>query len=413
MNVKSERMLISSSEQRPTKRNFRLHPVVYATGWVSFFTDLGSELIYPLIPLFLTVELSASRALLGLIEGLAEGVPAITRWLAGGISDRLKNRKWIIFIGYTISSASKPLIGLSATASQVLTFRVIDRLGKGIRGAPRDALVADLSNANSQGYAFGFQRAMDHAGAMFGGLISFFLVGVLAFSLRHAFLISVIPGIIVLALILLFIRDKSIRKPASAPVLRSLDWRGLPTVFYLYLVSAIIFAFANSSDAFLLLRSYEIGISAGLVPLLWVVLHFVKAITSVWGGRLSDAVGRKPVLIFGWTLYSIVYLGFAFASAKWTPWVLFALYGYFYGATEGTAKALVADLVCEDRRGAAFGILGTLEGVIFIFASILAGVLWDITGSAKLPLILSASLSLLATLWLTLSLSPRANPRTR
>lgn len=381
-------------------RNWRLHPVVIATGWVSFFTDLGSELIYPLIPIFLTVDLSASRAVLGLIEGLAEGVPAIVRWLAGGISDRLKNRKWLIFLGYFISSATKPLIGLSMSSAQLLGFRVIDRIGKGIRTAPRDALIADLSESNSQGYAFGFQRAMDHAGAMAGGLISFLLVGVLALSIRGAIILSAIPGVAVLLLILFFITDKKGREPSSSPLSKMLYLPGFPKVFYLYLVSAVVFAFANSSDAFLLLRSYEIGIVAGFVPLLWVVLHLVKGATSIWGGRLSDSLGRKPVLIFGWVLYSAVYFFFAFASAKWMPWFLFALYGFFYGATEGAAKAFVSDMVSEERRGAAFGILGTLEGVVFIIASVLAGVLWDITGSARLPLILSSVLSLLATLWL-------------
>ena len=389
-----------NSAKRARKPLSSLHPVVIATGWVSFFTDLGSELIYPLIPIFLTVDLSASRAILGLIEGLAEGVPAIIRWVAGGISDQLKNRKWIIFTGYAISSATKPLIGLSTTAMQALAFRVIDRVGKGIRGAPRDALVADLTDANSQGYAFGFQRMMDHAGAMIGGLVSFILVGVLALTLRNAIILSAIPGIIVLVLILIFVRDKPGRQTAFTPAWRALSFRGFPGAFYLYLVSAVIFAFANSSDAFLLLRSYELGVAVGFVPLLWVLLHLVKAVTSLWGGRLSDTLGRKPVLIFGWTLYSLVYFAFAFASAKWAPWLLFTLYGFFYGATEGTAKALVTDLVKEERRGTAFGILGTLEGVVFIFASIIAGVLWDATGSARLPLMLSAILSLLATLWL-------------
>jgi len=381
--------------------------VVIAAGWVSFFTDLGSELIYPLIPIFLTVDLSASRAFLGLIEGLAEGVPAIIRWLVGGISDRVRNRKWIIFTGYAISSATKPLIGLSATAMQALAFRLIDRVGKGIRSAPRDALVADLSSANSQGYAFGFQRMMDHFGAMFGGLVSFILVGVFAFTLRNAIILSAIPGIIVLALIVLFVRDKPSRLAKRTSAWESLSLRGFPHAFYLYLVSAVIFAFANSSDAFLLLRSYELGVAVGFVPLLWVVLHLVKAVTSLWGGRLSDKVGRKPILIFGWTLYSIVYFLFAFATGKWTPWALFALYGFFYGATEGTAKALVTDLVKEERRGTAFGILGTLEGVVFIFASVIAGALWDITGSARFPLMLSAILSLFATLWLALFVKPR------
>jgi len=383
----------------------RLHRTIIATGWVSFFTDLGSELIYPLLPLFLTIDLGATRAIVGLIEGLAEGTPQLLRWVSGAWADRIRNRKWLILAGYTISSLVKPFIGLSRLASQVLFLRVLDRCGKGIRTAPRDALVGDLAPAGQRGYAFGFQRAMDHLGAMGGGLAAFLLVGVIGLALKWAIFASVVPGVLSVLIILIFIRERKGRRPAKVTARESLTWKGFPRAYYFFLGSAVIFALANSSDAFLLLRAHELGTAIALVPLLWAALHLVKAMTSLWGGRLSDLWGRKPVLIGGWLLYSLVYVGFALMKGVWVPWLLFVLYGCFFGATEGTARALVAELVQPERRGAAFGVLGTVEGALLIPASLLTGWLWDLTGSAAAPLMLSGGLSALAAFWLGLTIS--------
>lgn len=399
---------LRGSEPVPAKR---LHPTIIATGWVSFFTDLGSELIYPLLPLFLTIDLGATRAIVGLIEGLAEGTPQLLRWLSGAWADRVRNRKWLIFLGYAVSSLAKPFIGLSHLASQVLCLRVIDRCGKGIRTAPRDALVGDLAAPRRRGFAFGFQRAMDHLGAMGGGLLAFVLVGVIGLTLKWAIFASIIPGVCTLFIILIFVRERADRRPVKSTAREAFTWRGFPRAYYFFLGSAVIFALANSSDAFLLLRSHELGTAVALVPLLWASLHVVKAATSLWGGRLSDRWGRKPVLIGGWLLYALVYVGFAVMKGAWVPWLLFALYGCFFGATEGTARAFIADLVDSRRRGAAFGILGALEGILLIPASILTGWLWDLTGSAAVPLILCGALSALAALWLSLAISSPATQR--
>jgi len=388
-------------------RRLRLHPTIIAAGWVSFFTDLGSELVYPLLPLFLTIDLKATRALVGLIEGLAEGTPQLLRWVSGAWADRVRNRKWLIVAGYTISSITKPFIGLSRVASQVLLLRVLDRCGKGIRTSPRDALIGDLAPARQRGYAFGFQRAMDHLGAMGGGLAGFLMVGVIGLALKWAIFASVIPGVLTVLVVLIFLRERKDRRLPEITARESFSWRGFPRAYYFFLGSAVVFALANSSDAFLLLRAYELGTTVALVPLLWAALHLVKATTSLWGGRLSDRWGRKPILIGGWLLYSLVYVGFALMKGAWAPWLLFALYGCFFGATEGAARALVAELVQPERRGAAFGVVGTVEGALLIPASVVTGWLWDLTGSAAVPLILSGGLSALAALWLGLTISSR------
>jgi len=386
-----------------------LHPVVRATGWVSFLTALGSEMIYPLLPEFVVGTLGARRSTLGLIEGLAEGTPAVVRWFAGSWADRAQDRKPLILAGYALSSLVKPLIGATRLAAAavapwlVLALRVLDKVGKGVRGAPRDALVADLS-AGHAGRAFGYQRAMDHAGAMGGALLAFLLLAVLGLPLGTAIAASAVPGLLTVLAIVLFVRDPvgggAGRGPAPA-----VD-PGVPSTYRRYLVAAVLFALANSSDAFLLLRARELGMPVLTLPLAWAALHAVKASTSYLGGSLSDRLGRRPLLAVGWILYAGVYAGFSFAEGPLAAWALFLVYGLFFGATEGVAKAFVADLVPRGRRGRAFGLLGTLEGVLLVPASVLVGVLWDATGSGELPLLLGAGFALLAAAWLLLFVRP-------
>jgi MFS family permease len=385
-----------------------LHPVIKATGWVSFFTDLGSEIIYPLLPEFVTGQLGASKKVFGLIEGLAEGVPALIRYFAGALADRAKSRKGLILAGYAISSAVKPLIGLAKAASLalapflVLVLRVLDKVGKGIRGAPRDALVADLAG-EARGRAFGYQRAMDHAGAVGGGLVAFFLIAQLRLDIPWAIAAAAVPGILAVLTIAFFVHDRPDRAEArlaaeAAPVSPAL---GRP--FRLYLVAAVLFALANSSDAFLLLRAKELGLAVLYAPLAWALLHVVKTATSYAGGKLSDRVGRRPLLLGGWFLYAAVYAGFAGASGAWAAWVLFAAYGLFFGLTESVAKAYVADLVPKGARGRAYGLLGMAEGLLLIPTSLATGWLWDSTGSGRIPLLVNAGFALAAALWLWLA----------
>jgi MFS family permease len=388
----------------------KLSPVVRATGFVSFFTDMGSEIIYPILPMFLA-QLGATRAAIGAIEGLAEGVPALIKLFSGVISDRVRNRKWLILAGYTLSTIFKPLIALSRASGQVLVFRLLDRVGKGIRTAPRDAIVADHTDSRIRGHAFGFQRAMDHAGAVSGGLIGFAFLAGLGFSMKQAIAWSVVPGVLSVLTIVFFIREKAgrlMKPPRSVNVLSGLG--SLPRDYFFYVVCASSFTLANSSDAFLLLRARDMGVPLKLIPLLWSALHAVKALLSVWGGKLSDRRGRMPVLITGWTLYAAVYLGFAVCSGAMAAWLLFAVYGVFFGFTEGASRAIIADLVPEGQRGTAFGFWGMIEGMLLIGASLLTGWLWDRTGSAAVPLAACAALSFAAAIALGLR-ARMARPR--
>ena len=381
-----------------------LHPVIRATGFVSFFTDMGSEIIYPILPKFLRM-LGASRTMIGAIEGMAEGLPALVKLVAGSLSDRVKNRKWLIFAGYSLSTLFKPLTALAHTAGFVFLIRFLDRVGKGIRTAPRDALVADFCDPANRGHAFGFQRGMDHAGAMLGGLLGFGLLlwlGSDMASLRQVIGWSFIPGILSVLTIIVFIHDKPERREEKTrqELGHTPSLRGLPRNYFIYISIASVFALANSSDAFLLLRAQSLGVTAAIIPLLWAFLHLVKSATSIWGGKLSDRIGRLPVLVMGWSLYAIVYAGFAFIHSPGAVWALFLAYGLFYGLTEGASKAVIADMIPAGQRGTAFGFWGMLEGLLLLIASLLTGWLWDHTGGPTVPLVLSGALSLLASLFL-------------
>jgi len=377
---------------------------------VSLLTDLGSEIIYPLLPEFVTTTLKAPKVIFGLIEGLAEGTPALVKYASGALSDRVASRKGLVLAGYALSSAVKPLIGLAKFASlavapfAVLLLRVADKVGKGVRGAPRDALVADYSEGQ-QGRAFGYQRAMDHAGAVGGALIAFTLVGVIGLDVTWAILLSVVPGALSVLVIVLFVRDLSGRRPRATAGAASVS-APLTRDFHRYAVAAVLFALANSSDAFLLIRAKEMGLAVVLFPLAWALLHLVKSVMSLIGGRLSDRVGRRPLLVGGWLLYAVVYLGFAAGSTPLAVWILFPLYGVFYGATEGVAKAFVADLVPAGSRGRAFGVLGMLEGLLLIPTGVAIGWLWDVHGSGGPALALEAALAVAAAAWLAVAVHP-------
>lgn len=383
----------------------RLHPVVKATGFVSFFTDMGSEILYPIMPVFLT-QLGASRAMIGAIEGIAEGLPAVIKLFAGALADRVRNRKWLVLAGYTLSTLVKPLVAFARSSGFVLAIRVLDRVGKGVRTAPRDALLADFTDKSMRGHAFGFQRGMDHAGALVGGLIGFVLLSALGTdlpSLRRAILWAFIPGTLSVLTIVFFVRDRADRALAATPMRNPLAGvRDLPRSYFLYVGAASVFSIANSSDAFLLLRAGDMGVGVALLPLLWSALHLVKTGTAVWGGKLSDRIGRRPVLVAGWGVYALVYVGFALCRPAWSAWVLFVAYGCFYGLTEGAGRAVIADLVPEGRRGTAFGFWGLVEGGLLIVASLLTGWLWDRTGSATVPLLVCAGAALAAAMFLAI-----------
>jgi MFS family permease len=382
---------------------------VLALTLVSFFTDVSSEMIYPLLPIFLTGVLGASASFVGAIEGAAETTSSILKLASGWWSDRIQRRKPLVVFGYALASTMRPLVAFARSASEVLVIRVSDRVGKGIRMPPRDALIADSIDPSIRGRAFGFHRAGDHAGGVVGPLIAFALLSWWAVPMRQVFLLAAIPGAAAVLVTIVGVREPPRwRAAGSGRVPTAEPWAGaatevplpasrvpLPAPFWSTLGVILLFTLGNSTDAFLLLRATQLGVPATLAPVLWAVLHVVKALASTPGGALSDRVGRKPALIAGWLLYAAVYGGFAFASDAWHAWALFGIYGIYFGLTEGTERALIADIVPPARRGSAYGWYHLAVGLGMFPASLLFGVLWDRAG-APVAFLVGAALSVAA-----------------
>jgi MFS family permease len=386
-----------------------------ALAAVSFFTDASSEMIYPLLPLFVTATLGGSAMLLGAIEGAADSVSALLKLASGWLSDRTRRRKPLVVAGYALASAVRPLIAISQTALQVLAIRVTDRVGKGIRGAPRDALIADSVEPELRGRAYGFHRAADHAGAVVGPLVAWVLMSQMGVGVRTIFWLAAIPAVIAVITLVVGVREPA--PPALAPALAPAPVPAPPPAplgfrFFAYLGVLLLFTLGNSTDAFLLLRATELGVSAALLPVLWAMLHLVKTVSSTPGGILSDRRGRKPVIVAGWMVYAVVYLMFGHATDAWHVWVLFAIYGVYFGLTEGVERALVADLVPAARRGAAFGWYNLAIGLGALPASIIFGTIYDRFG-AFIAFTVGAAAAMLASvgLWIVVP-GPTSRART-
>jgi MFS family permease len=363
----------------------RIPRPVWLLGWASLLTDAATEMIYPLLPIYLSRVLGAGAASLGIIEGVAEAVNSLLKVVSGWLSDRRGRRKPIVIAGYALSSAARPFIGITASWPQVLIIRILDRTGKGIRGAPRDAMLAQFADAGARGRVFGFHRAMDHAGAVIGPLLATAILLVAPEQYRLVFALTVIPG--ALAVAILFMVPEA--DEAAGVVPESAGPRDapartapLPGRLYAYLGVLFLFSLGNSADAFLLLRLGDVLGGVAFVPLLWSGLHVVKASLSTWGGSLSDRLGRKRVIVLGWAVYAAVYLGFAMSSsaAEFIAW--FLLYGVFFALTEGAEKALVADLTPAGRQGTAFGFYNAVLGAGVLAASVMFGFLYERFGAA-------------------------------
>ena len=386
-------------------RTFRirdLHRTVRAAGWVSFFTDFSSEMIMPLLPIFLMSVLHSTTTFIGLIEGAAETTASLLKLASGYISDKLRKRKILVFAGYTLSSLSRPFIAVAGAAWHVLGLRMLDRVGKGIRTSPRDALVADSTPPEERGFAFGFQRAMDNMGAFAGPLVAAALLWLLSrvtaanepSRLRIVFAMAAVPGLLVPFIIWRFIEESPPAAPAAAraPSARAMLGR-FDANFWRYIGVVVLFTLGNSSDLFLVVRAHEKGVPQWQIPLLWAAFHAVKAAISTKGGRLSDLWGRKPVLLLGMMIYAASYVLFAFAQTAWHCWAIFMFYALYYACTEGTERAMVADLIPSDLRGTAYGIFHTAVGVSALPASLLFGYLWQRTGSPFPPFLTGAALA--------------------
>jgi len=383
---------------------------VVILGCVSLLNDAASEMIYPLLPVFLTSVLGAGPAALGVIEGIAESTASFLKLYSGYLSDRVQRRKGWVVAGYTISNIIRPLIALAGSWVQVLVLRFSDRVGKGLRTSPRDALIADSTPPEHRGTAFGFHRAMDHGGAIIGPLVATGLLLVFPDRIATVFLLSFIPGTLAVLLLLAGLRERESapREGGSRFNVRS-AWAEIPSAFRTYLAIILVFTLGNSTDAFLLLRAQALGVPIVLLPAIWVALHVVKMVSSIPGGMLSDRMGRKKIIVAGWVVYALVYAGFAIADRHWHAWALFAVYGIYFGLTEGVEKALVADLAPAHLRGAAFGLYHLAVGFGTLPASLLFGLVWERYGAAS-AFGMGAGLALLSSVMLAnLNVTRRQN----
>ncbi len=375
----------------------KLNPSVRKLGWVSFLNDSSAEMVYPLLPAFLTT-LGATPLTLGMLEGLAEATASLVKVVSGRLSDQRVPKKPLIVAGYLISNLIRPLMGLASSPFFVIFLRVVDRLGKGLRSAPRDALIAAVTKKEDRGLAYGFHQGMDNWGGVVGPLLASSLLLLPWFDPRHVFFFAVIPGLFCVGLTL------SIASPPGAAALRQelpparLRSPLNPQLLRFFGVQSV-FSLAASSDTFLLLRAQNIGVPLSLIAVLWAFHNGVKAVFSKWGGRRSDRFGRRPSIVAGWLVYAIAYLGFGLTRSPSVVVWLFFFYAGFFALTDGAEKALVADLSDETNRGFAFGVSQGLSGGLLLVANLLMGFVWNQFG-ATTAFVMCASLSGLAALML-------------
>jgi len=358
------------------KKFFGFGKNVFVSGLVSFFMDISSEMIYPLVPLFLANVLGVNKSIIGLIEGIAESTASLVKVFSGYLSDRIGNRKWLMAAGYGLSTLSRPIIAIAAGWHQVLGFRFVDRFGKGVRTAPRDAIIAESTDKAFLGRAFSFHRSLDTMGAVAGPALAFFLLGIFSNDYRKVFWLSIIPGIIAVLLIIFFITEKKKSKEAGREIpgltLRHFDWK-----FKFFVLIATVFAIGNSSDVFLILRAQQKGIPVALIPIVYLLFNLVYSLSSIPAGIAADRFGKKRVILSGFVLFAFLYYGFAVAANARTIWVLFSFYGVFMGLTEGVQKAFLTTIIPVDFKATAFGVYNTAVGLAMFPASLVGGWLWD------------------------------------
>ena len=351
---------------------------VFVLGLVSFFNDVASEMIYPIVPIFLTSVLGAPVAVVGLIEGIAESTASVLKVVSGWLSDKLRKRKPFVLAGYSFSAISKIILSLAFSWPFVLFARFIDRFGKGTRTSARDALIAESSETSTRGRSFGFHRALDTLGAVVGPLIALLAIHFLDNNFRLIFFLAFIPACIGILLLIIFVKEK--RKEKNLSPTLNISWRNLDPSFKIFLLISFIFALGNSSDAFLILRAQNLGLSVTLVVLAYVLFNFTYAIFSMPAGIISDKIGPKKVLFSGFLLFSFIYLFFGLTKVSLFLWLLFPFYGMYMALTEGVGKAYISNLVPQEKSGTAFGIYQTTIGFCTFFASLIAGLLWTYIG---------------------------------
>lgn len=389
------------AQQRPPARS--LPRTVRVLGVASLLNDIASEMIFPLLPTFIVSVLGGSRTSLGLIEGAADSLASLLKLAAGHWSDRAGGRRRFILIGYSVTAILRPCLGLMTAVWHVGFARLIDRFGKGVRSAPRDAMIADATPAEQRGRAFGFHRAMDHAGAAIGPVLATAFLWWRPGDLRVLFGLSLLPGLALLTLLWFGLKESAAPKRSDAH--EPLHWTLQPfdARFRGFLAALVLFTLGNSSDAFLLVRAGELGVPTIWLPMMWCVFHIVKSVGNWRLGHWVDRFGPRRMIVLGWSWYAVVYLLFGLATEAWHAWVLFLMYAAFYALTEPAEKTLVANLVAPERRGLAFGWFNFAIGFATLPASVLFGVLYD-HGGGLVAFGTGASLSLAASillLWTT------------
>jgi MFS family permease len=377
-----------------------LDPTVRALGVVSLLNDLSSEVAVRTLPLFLANVLGVRTSIIGLIEGLAESTATLLKLVSGHLSDRIGKKKALVLWGYALSNLTKPLLYFATSWTVVLFVRFVDRVGKGVRTAPRDALIADVTVPQNRGRAFGFNKAMDKAGGLIGLLLAAALlhlternaVALTWESYQWLVLLAVVPGLAAVGIVAKWVEE---RPTAPVKVSSRLLWSEMGGRFWAFIGILTLFTLGNSSDAFLMLRAQTLGLSLVEIFLLIAVFNLVISATSTKGGALSDTFGRRGLIVVGWLIYAVIYFGLAYASSDWHIWVLYAGYGLYYGAFQGASGALIADLAPQHLRGTAYGIFNGALGIAAFPASLIAGLLWDWYGPSA-PFLFGGGISLLA-----------------
>lgn len=369
------------------------HRNVFFTGLVSLFMDISSEMIYPLVPLFLTNVLNTTKTTVGIIEGIAESTASFLKIISGWLSDKFGKRKLLMGIGYGVSTASRPFMALASSWFHVLGARFIDRVGKGVRTAPRDAIIAESTERNSLGKAFGFHRSMDTVGAIIGPGIAFILLLIFPKDLRLVFMAATIPGIIAVIIIILFIKEKASKIDGAK--LPKLEIASFSRSFKSYIAVIAVFSLGNFADAFIILQAENLGVRPELIPIIYLTFNMVFAASSVPLGVAADRIGLKNMVLIAFLYYALVYAGFAFAPAGAYVWFLFPLYGIYKGMSEGNMRAYLATLATAERKATAFGIYHMVNGLMLLPASIIAGYLWDSLGPSA-TFLFGSAMALLA-----------------
>jgi MFS family permease len=375
-----------------------LPPAVVAAGWVSLLTDVATEMVYPLLPAFIETTLGGGKAALGLIEGVAETTAAVVRLPAGWLSDRFRRRKPLMLVGYGLAGLVRPLLAIVTVPWQALVVRFADRVGKGLRGAPRDALIADVTSAHERGRAFGFHRAMDHAGAAIGPLIAFAFLWLWPGEYRWLFGATLIPGLIVIAVLYFGVREpeRNTQSEAASGASHGLATQALRGPFVWLLAAILLFTLGRATELLVLSRVTDLGFPVLYVPLLWCVYNLAKSRLSLWGGRLGDRYDPRWPLLAGWATHVVVYVGFSFAVDQWQALTLFMVYALHWGLSEPAEKILVARWSGSDKRGTTFGWYHLAVGAAALPASAVFGWLWTESGTPVVPFIVASALGAMA-----------------